>query len=361
MILYITRKFPPSIGGMQRFNEKLVKHLSQLEEIQLIKWGGSQIFLPFFIIYTFFRALLIIWTKNIHCIYVSDGVLSPLGLILKWCTKKPTISNIHGSDIAFNSRLYQSVIPKCLTKLDKVICVSETLKEECKKRGILIENISVIPNGVDIDDFSHEKSVQNMQILENSLMTKLNGKKILLSVGRLIPNKGFNHFIKNILPLVLIKHSDIIYLIVGEGPERKTIETTINDMNYQHHVKLLGELPMDSETLTRLYCQSDIFIMPNIPYPGKKEGFGIVSIEAGAAGLPVVASNVDGIVQAIKNGENGFLIRHDDFQGFADKVLELIKNDEYRISFGQKTREFVKQHYDWAIIAKQYQQEFSVL
>ena len=56
MLLYITRKFPPSIGGMQRFNENLVFNLKNLTDFELISWGGSQIFLPFFVISAFFKA-----------------------------------------------------------------------------------------------------------------------------------------------------------------------------------------------------------------------------------------------------------------------------------------------------------------
>ena len=159
MILYITRKFPPSVGGMQRFNFKLTSHLGKMTDMSLIAWGGSQGILPFFVIFAFFKALFLCAVKPVKCIYVSDGLLSPLGLLLKAITRKPVVANIHGRDIAFRMKLYQTVIPWSLRKLDKVICVSQELKKACIQRGVPDKILHVIPNGVDVNDFEIEKTL----------------------------------------------------------------------------------------------------------------------------------------------------------------------------------------------------------
>lgn len=353
MILYITRKFSPSIGGMQRFNDKLVCHLRSITDFKLIVWGGSQIVLPFFMVYAFFAALIVCLTNKIHCIYVSDGVLSPLAYLLKIITRKPVIANIHGSDILFDFKLYQMIVPWYLRRMNKVICVSDTLRQECMNRHVPEKILQVIPNGIDIEDFDLTRLIDWKQI--NDLVgINLVGRKIIISVGRLISKKGVQSFLINIFPYILQKFPDIVYLVVGDGPVWTEIKNIIREKGYVNNVFMLGKIPMDGP-LVDLYRCADVFVMPNI----LKEGFGIVVIEAGAAGLPVVASRVGGIDQAIQNGENGFLIDYGDYEQFAKKVIELLENPQMATDFGSKAREFVEKNYSWKNIAREYSEIFN--
>lgn len=361
MILYITRKFPPSVGGMQRFNFKLVSHLGKITDISLISWGGNQSILPFFLIFAFVKALFICTIKPIKCIYVSDGLLSPLGLILKLITRKPTVANIHGRDIAYKLKLYQIIVPWSLRRLDKIICVSHELRNECIKRGVPDKILHVIPNGVDIDDFDTNKNSFDKKKLGEMIGASIEDRKILLTVGRLVPKKGVDNFIANIFPKIIEKDPKVIYLIAGDGPLNNKIRSIINEKGLQNNVFLLGKISMNSGQLASIYGLSDIFVMPNVPVSGDMEGFGIVALEAGAAGLPVVASKVDGITDAIKDGRNGFLINHDDHDRYAKKIIDLIQNKDHRKDFGLKTKTFVRENYSWPDIAKQYFTHFEDL
>ena len=80
----------------------------------------------------------------------------------------------------------------------------------------------------------------------------------------------------------------------------------------------------------------------------------MVAVEGGGGGLPVVASKVDGITEAVQEGKNGFLIEHNDYEGYSRKILELISDDENRQRIGLQAKEFVRKHYSWQTIAKQY-------
>ena len=354
MILYITRKFPPSIGGMQRFNFKLAYHLRKKNiKIHLVAWGGNQIFLPIFILYSFFCSLLICLFNKIECIYLSDGLLSPLGVLLKTITHKKTVATIHGRDIAFDLKPYQRTIQWALKKTDKISCVSSALKEECIKRGVPASKITVIPNGVDIEDF-HGTNINNKNIINQITGRNLNEYKILITVGRLVKKKGVDSFLKNIFPKILKQYDKVAYLIVGDGPLKEEITTLINQNKLQDNVFLTGQLSMDSGQLINIYNTADIFVMPNVPVNDDMEGFGIVAIEAGAAGIPVVASRVDGIAQAIVDDENGFLCDYNNYDQFANIVLRLLNNDEHRKLFGQKAKRYVENHYSWKHIAGQY-------
>ena len=361
MLLYITRKFPPSIGGMQRFNYKLSFYLRKTKEFHIISWGGDQLFLPIFLITAFLKTFYYFIFKTVNCIYISDGLLSPFGLVLKKIFGLPVVGTIHGRDIAFNNKIYQKIVPWSLKRLDKIACVSYTLQNECIKRNIPEHLIEVIPNGIDIEDFECTVSPAHISHFESLAQTSFKKKRILITVGRLVPKKGVHSFLINILPLVVKKNPDVIYLSVGEGPLEAEIRTIIIDRQLQEHAFLIGEVGMDSNLLPAVYNIADIFIMPNIPVDNDLEGFGIVALESCASGKPVIASKVDGIPDAIKNGENGILIQHSDYLYFSEKILELLENHGAYREISQKCKQYVAEHYSWGKIANQYWDIFNCI
>lgn len=353
-ILYITRKYPPSIGGMQRFNEKLTRYLKEISEVHLIAWGGSQLFLPFFIFYAFLQSIFIFLTKKIECIYVSDGLLSPLGYALKKITNKPIYVTVHGTDIAHPLKLYQFFILKALKRIDRVICVSNYLAKICDSKGI--KRTTVIPNGVDIDDFICDKNQINKA--KEFVRFSLDQKKIILFNGRLIPRKGVESFLKNVFPKIMATNHDVVFLIAGYGKSRKNIIKIIKEKKLENNVFLIGKIPMQGSALKEILNVAHVFVIPNIPIQNSVEGFGIVALEASAAGLPVVASRLDGLKESVADGQTGFLIKHDDYDTFSEKIIELLRNDSYREKFGIKAREYVRVHFSWKDIASRYLLQF---
>ena len=357
MLLYITRKNAPSIGGMQRFNQKLIAHLRDEREFRLISWGHSQILMPLFLVFAFFKTIFLRLSGKIDLIYLSDGLMSPMGLILKKLLSIPVSVNIHGRDIAFAFPGYLTVVPAALRKMDRVICVSSQLKEVCRGYGIPEEILRVIPNGVDVDDFSWTADSPP----EEHLGIVTSGRTVLITVGRLVPKKGVDRFVEKILPAIVEKEPRVLYLVVGDGPLRETIENTVREKGLEENVRLMGDVPMDDGSLKALYCSADIFVMPNVEVPGDIEGFGIVAIEGGAAGLAVVASRLQGIQEAVTPGENGILLQWDDNRAFIETLLDLIEDPERRKTLGEKARRHVIEHYSWDKIAGLYSEVFSEL
>jgi phosphatidyl-myo-inositol dimannoside synthase len=357
MLLYITRKNAPSIGGMQRFNQKLITHLGAEREFRLISWGRSQVLMPLFLVYAFFKTIFLRLTGKIDMIYLSDGLMSPMGWILKKLLSVPVAINIHGRDIAFSFPGYLTIVPAALRRMDRVICVSSQLKEVCQGYGIPEEILRVIPNGVNADDFTWTG--------ESSPLKRVGidpaGRTVLITVGRLVPKKGVDRFVEKILPAIVEKQPRVLYLVVGDGPLRESIERTVREKGLEENVKLMGDVPMDDGSLKAIYCGSDIFVMPNVEVPGDIEGFGIVAIEGGAAGLAVVASRLQGIQDAVTPGENGILLEWDDNQAFIDTILDLIEDPEKRAVLGEKARRYVIENYSWEKIAKIYSDVFSEL
>ncbi len=354
MFLYITRKYPPSIGGMQRFNQKLAKHLGKEADFILLSWGRSQLLMPFFLLYVVCRTLFLGARKKIDLIYLADGMMSPLGVLFKKLLSVPVVVSIHGRDIAFDFPGYLTVVPWALKRMDRLICVSRQLKEECIKYGVEGDKIAAIPNGVEVDDFSWEKDVSPCDCLGIGP-----GKKtVFLTVGRLVPKKGVDRFVRDILPEIVRQEPDVLYLVAGDGPLRKEIEALAQEKGISDRVRLLGNIPMEDEKLRAAYNCADIFVMPNVEVAGDMEGFGIVAIEGGAAGLAVVASRLQGIQEAIVEGENGILLPWDDTKAYTDTLLSLIRDPERTKKLGESARRFVREHYSWDKIAARYLKEF---
>ena len=357
MILFITRKHPPSVGGMQRLSQSLTKEVGRLTPTRTIYWGGSTLFVPFFVVYAFLRAVLTVSRSNhVKLIHLSDALLTPLGLALRTLLRVPVVVTVHGLDVTYSNVVYQWLIPKCLRRMDKVICVSSYTRHQCIKRGVPPALCEVVPNGVNMLEFADQFTVQAMRNLQMAAGSRLRDRKVLLTVGRLIERKGVVHFLTEVMPRIVAQRQDICYLIVGEGPQRELIETRIASLHLEDYVVLVGRV--DDDTLRAAYHLCDLFVMPNIPVQHDIEGFGLVALEAAAAGRYVVASRLDGIPEAIVPGQNGILLDPLDSESFASTILELLADDEHREMLGHKARKFVQGHYSWDIVAKRYQALF---
>ncbi|HEY98159.1 MAG TPA: glycosyltransferase family 4 protein, partial [Dehalococcoidia bacterium] len=331
MVLFITRKFPPSKGGMQRAAFELSRHLSQITQVKLIKWGGSNKWLPFVLPWFFFRGMWSLLTEKIQVIYLQDGVLAPLGVIFKLFTRKPVVITLHGRDITYSNRLYQFVILRCLQRMDRIVCVSQAILEACCNRGIIAEKTAVIANGISDEFYVGTEKPELRAELADFIKTDLGEKKILLTVGRFVAKKGIDWFVEEVMPQ--LADDTRVYVIAGSGVLEPDIRKSIEKHNLQNDVFLVGMA--DDDMLRLLYNAADIFVMPNMPEKDHMEGFGLVSLEAASCGLPVVAAGPEDIKNAIQDGKNGFVIEPGNPQEFINRINELLGDEEKRRSFGE--------------------------
>lgn len=341
-VLFVTKNFPPAIGGMEQYCHDLYNNLKKHINIDLIASSKGKKFLPIFSIYAFFKALLN--NRKYDILYFGDGAISPIGVLLKFITGKRIYITIHGLDITWNNWFYQFLIPKCIRRFDKIICVSSYTKEICIKHGVDENRIEIINNGIDFDNFSHEK-MSHKQWMEKFKISK--DKKIFITVGRLVKRKGVEWFIKEILSE--IKDGNYQYFIIGSGVEKQRILKEINKNNLNDKVVLLGRLP--KRDLNSFYSYSDFMIMPNIHIKGDMEGFGIVAIEAGAWGLPVVTSGIEGVRDAIVDDGSGLIYKN---KKDLKKVLVDIINSKYTFNSKERIKLIVKDKYSWGQISKKY-------
>jgi phosphatidylinositol alpha-1,6-mannosyltransferase len=350
-VLFVARRFPPSIGGMQKFAYDLAEALpSQDVGLTRVTWGGSNIWLPIVLPWLFLRGLWVLLTdRSIQIIHMQDAVLSPLGWLLSKLSRRPWIVVAHGLDLTFKLAFYQKVNLYFARRCGAMIAISEATAQEARKRGVDKANISVIPLGVE------DRTVVKVDRQEVRASLGLNkDDKILITVGRLTKRKGVAWFIKEVLPGL---DSNVHYVVIGDGQERASIEKSL--VGLEDRVHLLGLV--DDKTKTEWLGAADIFVMPNISVPGDMEGFGIVAQEAVMAWLPVVASNLEGIAQALQNNKSGFLLPEKDAQAYHTKIKSLLNDDKKRHEFGQQARRYTIANFGWPAIAHQYRQVYDKL
>lgn len=354
-ILFISRSYPPIIGGMEEVNYQLANNLSPLISTYVIANKRGKKFLPLFLPWALIRGLISVKLDGIKLVHLGDGLLAPLGAIIKLTCKVPVTTTVHGLDVVYPNKIYQYLITRSLKKLDHIIAVSQNTLNECLKRGIGRQKCSVIPNGVDPDKFKTNLNKKQLrEKLSKDIDMDLKNKKILISVGHLVRRKGFDWFIENVLPKL---DKNTLYFIIGgyghqsQRNEIEKINQLIKRLELEKRAFLMGRI--SNEQLKIFYNAADLLIMPNIKIKGDREGFGVVILEAASCGLSTIASDVDGIKDSLKNGQNGFLVKSKDSESFLAKINKLLSSPQLKSRLGKKAKKYVE-NYNWEKIAFLY-------
>lgn len=163
----------------------------------------------------------------------------------------------------------------------------------------------------------------------------------------MVKRKGHAWFVDAVMPRLV---SNIVYVILGDGPERESVQRAVDTHGLGGRVVLLGRQP--DTILDVAYAAADLFVMPNIPVHGDMEGFGIVLLEANAMGLPAIGADLEGIRDVIQDGENGRKVPVVDTEAWIDGIGALLSEDAD--SQRERARQFVHDRFDWAHVADLY-------
>lgn len=351
-ILFISRKHPPSIGGMQRLSHQLITHMRARVEVYAITWGGSQIVLPLFLIIALLRGLFL--ARHVQAIHAGDPLVMPVAWLLARLYHLPIVVTVHGLDITFNFPGYQRIIPSLLRRCDRIICISAATYADAVARGLAPERCRIIYPGIEVQqsELSREAAREH---LEAALGKSLTGHQLWLTVGRLVPRKGVAWFIQHVLP-GLSEAGSFVYLVSGDGPEMPRLRTLVAELGLEGRVFLLGRV--SDADLTRLYAGADAFIMPNIPQPYDREGFGMVAIEAAAHHLPVIGARLQGIQDAVIEGESGYLLPSEDVAAWSDFLQRCMSQPELLEALRPRARAAVIERFSWDKMSESYEAVF---
>jgi glycosyltransferase involved in cell wall biosynthesis len=359
-ILFISRAYPPILGGIENQNFGIGDSLSKLAPTRIIANKSGKKMLPVFLPWITLKTLFI--APKFDAVLLGDGVLAPVGVFLKFFyPKKRYFSNVHGLDITFAQKksvlgkIYRSVNIPSLKKLDKLIMVGQETIAEAEKIGIPREKCIFIPNGFYLDEIRQSSSREEMGKL---LDMDLSGKKIIFRGGRFTKHKGVEWFIRNVMPNL---PENYVLVAAGGGIAKKTAgdenyfpkcQKAARELGLENRVKLI--LNIKRSDMKILFNACDLYISPNIKVPGSMEGFGLNAIEAAACGRVVLASNLEGLKDAVKHGENGFLLEPGEKDVWIEKTKELLADDQFRHDFAEKAARYTDENFAWEKIAKRY-------
>jgi glycosyltransferase involved in cell wall biosynthesis len=198
----------------------------------------------------------------------------------------------------------------CILLNTKVLAISQSVKRSLHRYEFIPERrIFVLPNSIDLNEFS--------SIRQNKALS-LQKTIILGSVGRIEKSKGLNYLLLAIVK-ILKRYPNTKLEIVGDGSALEDLKALSKKLKISNSVKFFGKLANPIPAYSRM----SIFILPSI-----LEGFGIVLLEAMAAGIPVIASNVDGIKEVVVDGESGILVPPKNSDAIADAVFKIIEQPQ---------------------------------
>ncbi|WP_022668848.1 glycosyltransferase [Desulfospira joergensenii] len=245
-----------------------------------------------------------------------DGVAAAL---LAQAFKVPFTITLRGTELPYSKILSRRFQMKwALQKASQVISVSNSLGKVAQKLGAGSDKIRVIPNGVDTDKFSPVGKLKARSVL--MLPEKA---RILLSVGGLVPRKGFHRVIR-ILPEIIKKFGNVIYLVVGgasvEGDYSIELKNKVFEKSLEDNVRFIGAV--DPGRLSEYYSAADLFVLPT-----SNEGWANVFMESLACGTPVISTDVGGNREVIYKDELGTIVPFGDDERFCQAVIYGLEKD----------------------------------
>jgi glycosyltransferase involved in cell wall biosynthesis len=265
----------------------------------------------------------------------------------------PLVVTIHGSDVFIFNKGIPSKVAKYTIRGSDALTVNSTAS--LKALSIIEPRVraQIIPMGIDLDKFSPLKKC-------DSIKAKLNIEgALLLSVGRLVPLKGFAYVV-SAMPTILKNYPTTKLIVIGDGPERKQLQKLAVELEVQENVIFLGNLP--NNQLPEYYSSASIYIGPSIHTDdGAQEAFGIVFLEALASGLPVISTGIGGITDIVQNEVTGLVVPEQDSESIANSVLRLIRDQKLNSLIVKNGLTAVHATYTWQHTAKSFGQIYKAL
>jgi N-acetyl-alpha-D-glucosaminyl L-malate synthase BshA len=224
----------------------------------------------------------------------------------------PYITTLHGTDITLvgKDQTLAPVVTFSINESDAITAVSNNLREETLNHFVIEKEISVIPNFVDTERFQHMDKEHFKKMLAP------NDERILAHVSNFRKVKRAEDVVEMFAKVRQQMPSKL--LMIGDGPERQTIEEHCRTLSISNDIRFLGKQDQVDEILSI----TDLFVLPS-----QYESFGLSALEAMACGVPVISTNAGGLPEINVQGVTGFMTNVGDTQDMADKAMLILGDD----------------------------------
>ena len=357
-ILFVSRRYPPSLGGLQTHAFKLFTYLSQRLPVTRVTLGrDSVLHLAWFLPWAWLRAALALLARRVDLVYFGDGVaaslawtLAPLRGRARFCC------TLNGLEMTFPDRRARALMRAGTLRCHGIAVYSENSgRIAAEAWGVPRERMRLIHLGAEPVEPPPERDEELRRAFEAEHGVAFGRDRLLLNVGRMVPRKGLARFVERGMPLLA---ADVRLLVVGDGPDAGLVRQAREGLDNPGRVLLLGVLDDDTCSMLRRHC--DLFLMPNVATEGDVEGFGIAPLEAMYFGTPVVAFAVDALVEAVREG--GWLAPAGDYPAFAGAVQAFYDlTPEERRAAGEEARRYCRREYTWDTASSRYLDFFKEL
>lgn len=340
---FITRKYPPGIGGMERLSWELTTRIAKRRSTRIVALRRGNRWLPLFLGYSALLILANAIRGKILLLHLGDPALAPLGRLAKLCNV-PVCVTVHGLDVTYPHWLYPFWLRIFLRDFDAYICISSAARAAAIAKGVPTARTQVIGVGVTAP------GAQANTVREEDL---------LLFVGRLVKRKGLEWFVRVVLPRIAQRRDGVRLVIIGAGPERSAIQKAAATVGVADRITWLGAVP-ESDRMTWL-SRAAVCIAPNVHVPDDIEGYGVVALEAAAAGCALVAADLEGLRDAIVDGQGGRLVASEDADVWTEVIVELLDDRAGAAALGERAREWARSERNWENVCERYESIFDAL
>lgn len=360
-ILIATPLYPPDIGGPATYSKALFDNLPNYEfDVQILNFGRVR-HLAKWIRHFYYLVLCLKNGLNNDIIFAQDPLsVGVPAAIAAFVLRKPFVLKIVG-DYAWEQAVQQYgtaellddfLIKKYHFGIEKfrwlerfaahraklVIVPSEYLKTVVERWGIDPTKIHAIHNDVSLPSTLLSRAVARQTLNFTDKNT------VFVSVGRLVPWKGFDTLIF-CMAKVVDQHKDARLLIIGDGPQYSYLRDTIYSLGLENNIYLLGKLSHDA--VIKYLSAADIFLL-NTGY----EGFSHQLLEAFALGVPTITTLCGGNAEIVRANANALVVAYNDRKGWENAMLTLYNDKELMTRLGQLAKESARKYSEGSMIAQ---------
>ncbi len=321
--LFVTRKFPPSVGGMQTLSADTWAALTCSRVGQLlIAHGRSNVLLPAWLPYAVGRTLITLLRRKVDVVLAGDAlVFAALAPLLRLLPVRRVVL-VHGKDVLWHNKLYRATVIPQLRHAQQVLAVSAATAAAARSAGVPADRIDVIRPGIPVPNCGGQSPVEAGAALRRRYGLS-DSDAVVVLLGRLVRRKGAAWFCASVLTKL---DPGTVVLVAGDGDDAPAVRraAAASSLESAARVRILGAVnDADLELLLR---GADLFAQPNIAVPGDMEGFGLVTVEAAMHGALVLAADLEGLRDAVIDGRTGILLPPADAERWAVTINSLLSD-----------------------------------